>query len=85
MASLNPMTWNLDFFLLGGPNDATTKKKREERIVLAGIYLTVAALARTWLMQVMKHVPGPYLVISPIPQFVVAIERNLLSEVLIRQ
>ena len=68
------MTWDLDIFLLRGPNNAATKKKRKERIVLAGIYLSVAALARQWLALVMKHVPEPYLVISPVLHFVAAIK-----------
>jgi hypothetical protein len=57
------MTWDLDFFLLRAGNDPGTKKMREERVVLAGVYLATFALSAFWLAQVTKYVPEPYLVI----------------------
>jgi len=64
MSLLNPMTWDLDFFLLRAGNAPSTKQIRKERIVLAGIYLATFSLSAFWLAQVTKYVPEPYLVIS---------------------
>jgi alpha-1,2-glucosyltransferase len=62
MSLLKPATWNLDFFLLCGGNDANTRRRRKERVALALVYLVVFVTARLWLGQVTKHVPEPYLV-----------------------
>ncbi len=64
MALLNPLTWDLDFFLLRGRNDPGTVRMRKERRVLAGVYLATFALSAFWLAQVTKYVPEPYLVID---------------------
>lgn len=64
MSLFNPLTWDLDFFLLRGGNDPGVKQMRKERIRLAGVYLATFALSAFWLAQVTKYVPEPYLVIS---------------------
>jgi DIE2/ALG10 family len=64
MSLLNPMTWDLDFFLLRADNAPSTKQMRKERVVLAGVYLATFTLSAFWLAQVTKYVPEPYLVIS---------------------
>jgi hypothetical protein len=64
MSLFNPLTWDLDFFLLRGGNDPGTKQMRKERILLAGVYLATFALSAFWLVQVTKYIPEPYLVIS---------------------
>jgi hypothetical protein len=64
MSILNPMTWELDFFVLRGGNDQGTRRMRKERILLAGVYLATFTLSAFWLAQVTKYVPEPYLVIA---------------------
>ena len=64
MSLINPLTWDLDFFLLRAGNDPDIKQMRRERIVLAGVYLATFALSAFWLAQVTKYLPEPYLVIA---------------------
>ncbi len=63
MSFLNPLTWDFDFFLLRSGNDATTQRRRRERITLLGVYISTIALSTLWLSLVSTYVPDPYLVI----------------------
>lgn len=65
MAILNPMTWDIDFFLLRRRSDKVTYEKTKSRITLASIYIATLSLSSFWLSQVTKYVPDPYLVKSP--------------------